>query len=64
MRVRRYEPKLYGVHGMDTDRSGLALASGAARFALQCFEDELGPVNGGGIKATIRSIFSIISGKS
>jgi len=64
MRVRRSEPKLYGVHGMDTDRSGLALASGAARFALQCFEDELGPVNGGGIKATIRSIFSIISGKS
>jgi len=64
MRVRRSEPKLFGGHGMDTDRAGLAVASGAAKFALQCFEDELGPASGGGIKATIRSIFSIISGKS
>ncbi len=64
LRVRRAEPKLYGGHGMDTDRAGLAASAGAARFALQCFEDELGPVSGGGIKATIRSIFSLISGKS
>ncbi len=64
LRVRRAEPKLYGGHGMDTDRAGLAVSSGVARFALQCFEDELGPVSGGGIKATIRSIFSLISGKS
>lgn len=64
LRVRRAEPKLYGGHGMDTDRAGLATSAGTARFALQCFEDELGPVSGGGIKATIRSIFSLISGKS
>jgi cell division protein FtsA len=64
LRVRRAEPKLYGGHGMDTDRAGLANSAGAARFALQCFEDELGPVSGGGVKAAIRSIFSLISGKS
>ncbi|MBC8063716.1 MAG: cell division protein FtsA [Chlorobia bacterium] len=64
MRVRRAEPKLFGGHGMDTDRAGLATAAGTARFALQCFEDELGPVSGSGLKATIRSIFSLISGKS
>lgn len=64
LRVRRAEPKLYGGHGMDTDRAGLANSAGAARFALQCFEDELGPASGGGLKAHIRSIFSLISGKS
>jgi cell division protein FtsA len=64
LRVRRAEPKLYGGHGMDTDRAGLATVAGTARFALQCFEDELGPVSGGGLKATIRSIFSLISGKA
>ena len=64
LRVRRAEPKLYGGHGMDTDRAGLATSAGMARFAIQCFEDELGPASGGGIKATIRSIFSLISGKS
>ncbi len=64
LRVRKAEPKLYGGHGMDTDRAGLASATGAAKFGIQCFEDELGPASGGGIKATIRSIFSLISGKS
>lgn len=64
LRVRRAEPKLYGGHGMDTDRAGLATSAGAARFALQCFEDELGPVSGGSLKGYIRSIFSLISGKS
>ena len=64
LRVRRSEPKLYGGHGMDTDRAGLATSAGLARFTLQCFEDELGPASGGGLKATIRSIFSLISGKS
>ena len=63
LRVRKAEARLYGGHGMDTDRPGLATAAGAARFAVQCFEDELGPATGG-IKATIRSIFSLISGKS
>jgi cell division protein FtsA len=62
--VRRAEPKMLGGHGMDTDRPGLAAAAGAARFGIQCFEDELGPVSGGGVKAAIRSIFSLISGKS
>jgi len=64
LRVRRAEPKLYGGQGMETDRSGLAVSAGMARFAIQCFEDELGPAAGGGLKATIKSLFSLISGKS
>lgn len=64
LRVRRAEPKLYGGQGMETDRPGLAVSAGMARFAIQCFEDELGPAAGGGLKATIKSLFSLISGKS
>ncbi|MBN9502497.1 MAG: cell division protein FtsA [Armatimonadetes bacterium 55-13] len=65
LRVRHAEPRLYAGHGMDTDRSGLATAAGIARFAIQCFDDELGPASGsGGWKERIRTIFSLISGKA
>lgn len=65
LRVRQAEARLYAGHGMDTDRPGLATAAGIARFAIQCYDDELGPVSGsGGWKERIRTIFSLISGKA
>lgn len=46
------------------DAYGLATALGLARFAIQCFEDELAPAGGdGGIRERIRTLWSLISGK-
>lgn len=46
------------------DAYGLATALGLARFAIQCFEDELAPASGdSGIRERIRTLWSLISGK-
>jgi cell division protein FtsA len=64
LRVEVVEPKVNGaVHGL-TDRPGMAAALGMARFAIQCFGDELGPAGGAGWKDRVRTFWSLLSGKA
>jgi cell division protein FtsA len=64
LRVEIVEPKVNGAaHGM-TDRPGMAAALGMARFAIQCFGDELGPATGAGWKERVRTFWSLLSGKA
>lgn len=64
LRVEIVEPKVNGAaHGMK-DRPGMAAALGMARFAIQCFGDELGPAGGSGWKERVRTFWSLLSGKA
>jgi cell division protein FtsA len=64
LRVEIVEPKVNGAaHGL-TDRPGMAAALGMARFAIQCFGDELGPAGGSGWKERVRTFWSLLSGKA
>jgi len=64
LRVEIVEPKVDGAaHGL-TDRPGMAAALGMARFAIQCFGDELGPAGGAGWKERVRTFWSLLSGKA
>jgi cell division protein FtsA len=64
LRVEIVEPKVNGAaHGL-TDRPGMAAALGMARFAIQCFGDELGPAGGAGWKERVRTFWSLLSGKA
>lgn len=64
LRVEVVEPKVNGAeHGL-TDRPGMAAALGMARFAIQCFGDELGPATGAGWKERVRTFWSLLSGKA
>lgn len=64
LRVTVVEPKVNGAaHGL-TDRPGMAAALGMARFAIQCFGDELGPAGGAGWKERVRTFWSLLSGKA
>ncbi|MFI5385553.1 MAG: cell division protein FtsA [Fimbriimonadales bacterium] len=64
LRVEIVEPKVDGAaHGL-TDRPGMAAALGMARFAIQCFGDELGPAGSAGWKERVRTFWSLLSGKA
>ena len=64
LRVEIVEPKVDGAaHGL-TDRPGMAAALGMARFAIQCFGDELGPAGTAGWKERVRTFWSLLSGKA
>ncbi len=64
LRVEIVEPKVNGAaHGL-TDRPGMAASLGMARFAIQCFGDELGPAGGAGWKERVRTFWSLLSGKA
>lgn len=64
LRVEIVEPKVNGAaHGL-SDRPGMAAALGMARFAIQCFGDELGPASGAGWKERVRTFWSLLSGKA
>ena len=62
LRVRQAEPHIPAKFGSD---AGTAAAMGMARFAIQCYEDELGPAGGSGDwKGKIRTLWSVLSGKA
>jgi len=60
LRVRYAEPPVSGAN-----TNGMAAAMGMARFALQCFEDELAPASGTlDWKERVRTFWSLLSGKA
>jgi len=64
LRVEIVEPKVNGAaHGL-SERPGMAAALGMARFAIQCFGDELGPAGSAGWKERVRTFWSLLSGKA
>jgi cell division protein FtsA len=64
-RVRTMEPILGNGNAVPEARMGLSAAMGMARFALQGGDEEFAPASGGdGIRDRIRTIWSILSGRS
>lgn len=64
LRVEVIEPKVnVSAHGISEPR-GLAAPLGMARFAIQCFGDELGPATGAGWRERARTFWSLLSGKA
>ncbi len=64
LRVSHFEPKVDAIgHGM-SDTPGMAASLGMARFAVQCFGDELSTVNGAGWKERVRTFWSLLSGRA
>jgi cell division protein FtsA len=64
LRVRVAEPPIDASVGAG-DLPGLAASVGMARFAIQCFDDELAPVSGTeNWKERISKIFSLLSGRA
>lgn len=61
--ARVAEPQVSGAFGNIGEKAGMASATGLARFALQCAEDEFSTAESGNWKERIRTFWSILGGK-